>query len=85
MQIKVIAVAAWVMTGLIGVLGLNAATTIWFYMEPVVDTVPDPASYYVAVTVGLLALLLSLAVSLGATIHVTRCEAIPNAQSAQCH
>lgn len=81
MQIKIIAVAAWVLTGLIALLGLNAGRTIWFYMEPVVETVPDPASYYVAVTAGFLALLLSLTVSIGATIHAIRCNDIRNAQS----
>lgn len=82
MQIKIIAVAAWVLTGLIAILGLNAGTTIWFYMEPVVDTVPDPISYYVAATAGFLALLLSLTVSIGATIHAARCNASRNDPSA---
>lgn len=82
MQNKIIAVAAWVLTGLIAILGVNAGTTIWFYMEPVVDTVSDPVSYYVAVTAGFLALLLSLAVSIGATIHAARCNASRNDPSA---
>lgn len=82
MQIKIIAIAAWVLTGLIAILGLNAGRTIWFYMEPVVDTVPDPASYYVAVTAGFLAVLLSLAVSIGATIHAIRCNVSRSTQPA---
>lgn len=82
MQIKIIAVAAWVLTGMIVILGLNTGRTIWFYMEPMVDTVPEPVSYYIAVAAGFMALLLSLAVSIGATVHAIRCNASRNAQSA---
>ena len=71
---KIIAIVAWVLTALIVILGFNAGATIWFYMEPVVDAVPDPASYYVAVTAGFVALLLSLAVSIGLTVHSARCN-----------
>lgn len=68
-----LAIAAWVLTGLIALLGISTGQTIWFYMEPVVDSVPDPASYFVAVSAGFLALVLSLAVSVGVTVHATRC------------
>lgn len=69
-----LAIAAWVVTGLIALLGISAGATIWFYMEPVVDSVPDPASYYVAAGAGFLALFLSLAVSIGITVHSVRCK-----------
>ena len=39
------------------------------------DTVPDPASYYVAAAAGFLALFLSLVVSVGVTVHAARCNA----------
>lgn len=77
----ILAIAAWVLTGLIALLGVSAGATIWFYMEPVVDTVPDPASYFVAVCAGFLALCLSLAVSVGVTVHAARCNAGRVAQS----
>ena len=70
----ILAITAWVLTGLIALLGVSAGSTIWFYMEPVVDTVPDPASYYVAAA-GFLALFLSLVVSVGVTVHAARCTA----------
>jgi hypothetical protein len=70
----ILAISAWVLTGAIALLGVSAGSTIWFYMEPVVDTVPDPASYYVAAAAGLLALLLSLIVSVGVTVHAARCS-----------
>jgi hypothetical protein len=41
-------------------------------MEPVVDSVPDPASYFVAVGAGLMALFLSFAVSVGITVQAAR-------------
>ncbi len=74
MKIGVLVIAAWLVTGLIVLLGVSAGATIWFYMEPVVDSVPDPASYALAVGAGFLALLLSLAVSLGLTVHAARCR-----------
>jgi hypothetical protein len=75
MKMVILAVAAWVLTGVIALLGVSAGSTIWFYMEPVVDTVPDPASYYVVAAAGLLALFLSLVVSVGATVQAARCNA----------
>ncbi|MFQ4148146.1 hypothetical protein AAGW05_05530 [Arthrobacter sp. LAPM80] len=79
---KIIAIVAWVLTALIVILGFNAGATIWFYMEPVVDAVPDPASYYIAVTAGFMALLMSLAVSIGLTVHAARCNVSRSAQLA---
>ncbi len=70
----ILAIAAWVLTALIALLGISAGATIWFYMEPVVDSVPDPASYLVAVVAGFLALFLSLVVSVGVTVRVARCR-----------
>ncbi|MDJ0319920.1 hypothetical protein [Pseudarthrobacter sp. PS3-L1] len=74
MKIGVLAIAAWIVTGLIVLLGVSAGATIWFYMEPVVDSVPDPASYGMAVGAGFLALFLSLAVSLSLTVYAARCR-----------
>ena len=71
----ILAILAWILTGLIALLGVSAGATIWFYMEPVVDTVPDPASYSVAASAGFLALFLSVAVSIGLTVHAARCNA----------
>jgi hypothetical protein len=51
MKMVILAIAAWVLTGLIALLSVNAGATIWYYMEPVADTVPDPASYLAAVCV----------------------------------
>ncbi|WP_427017060.1 hypothetical protein ACQCSX_20600 [Pseudarthrobacter sp. P1] len=75
MKASLLIIAAWTTTALICVLGVSAAGAIWFYMEPVVDSVDDPASYYVAAISGMVALALSIAVSLGITIHLSRCTA----------
>ena len=75
MKMVVLAITAWVLTAVIALLGVSAGSTIWFYMEPVVDTVPDPASYYLAAAAGFLALFLSLVVSVGVTVHAARCNA----------
>lgn len=75
MKMVILAITAWVLTGVIAFLGVSAGSTIWFYMEPVVDTVPDPASYYVAAAAGFLALFMSSVVSVGVTVHAARCNA----------
>jgi hypothetical protein len=72
MKMVILAIAAWVLTDLIALLGISAGATIWFYMEPVVESVPDPASYFVAVGAGLLALFLSFAVSVDITVQAAR-------------
>ncbi|MFC9336429.1 hypothetical protein [Arthrobacter sp. NPDC057009] len=77
----ILAIAAWVLTGLIALLGISAGATIWFYMEPVVDTVPDPTSYFVAAGAGFLALFLSVVISVGITVHAARCRASRQAAS----
>jgi hypothetical protein len=79
MKLIILAIAAWVVTGLIAVLGVTAGATIWAYMEPVVDTVPKPASYFIAAAVGFLALFLSLVVSVGVTVHAAQYNASRNA------
>ncbi|GGI83503.1 hypothetical protein [Pseudarthrobacter scleromae] len=78
MKLIIVAIAAWVLTGLIAVLGVSAGATIWFYMEPVVDSVPDPASYFVAVAVGFLALFLSFMISIAITVHAAQCNSRQN-------
>lgn len=75
MKAKLLIVAAWTTTALICVLGVSAAGAIWYYMEPMVDSADDPASYYFAVISGMLALGISFATSLGITIHLTGCRA----------
>ncbi|MDP9989395.1 hypothetical protein J2S98_004585 [Arthrobacter oryzae] len=72
MKLVILVITAWVSTGLIALLGVSAGATIWFYMEPVVDSVPDPASYFVAVSAGFLALILSFSVSVGISVHAAR-------------
>lgn len=81
----IVAVARWFLTGLIAIFGVNAGATIWFYREPVVDTVPDPGSHFVAATAGFLVLLLSLGVSIGVTVHATRCNAGRRRDPSDCH
>ena len=72
MKLVGLAILSWVVTGLILVLGASAGATIWFYMEPVVDSGPDPGSYPLAGAAGFLALLLSTAVSVGITVHAAQ-------------
>ncbi|MGG5170555.1 hypothetical protein ACQR35_00035 [Pseudarthrobacter sp. J1738] len=75
MKMVILAISAWVLTGVIALLGVSAGSTFWFYMEPVIDTAPDPASYYVAAAAGFVALFLSSVVSVGVTVHAVRCNA----------
>ncbi|MBH0108993.1 hypothetical protein I6E81_02300 [Salinibacterium sp. NG22] len=70
MAMRFLLVFAWLVPAFIVVLGLNAGATIWHYMEPQMGVVPDPGTYYVAVFAGLIALLLSIAVAMGISIHV---------------
>ncbi|MET3721183.1 MULTISPECIES: hypothetical protein [unclassified Arthrobacter] len=71
--------AAWTVAALIAVLGVTAWQTICYYMEPVADTIADPGSYSLAAYSGLLALALSVAVSVGITLHAARCRHSPTA------
>jgi hypothetical protein len=68
--------SSWVVTALIAVLGVNAGATIWYYQEPVIDAVPEPASYFLAAYSGIAVLSLSFIVSVAVTVHVGRCANI---------
>ena len=81
MRMTIVAIAAWMLTGLILLLGINVVRAFWFYMEPVVDTVPVPASYTIAAVAGILALFLSLFVSVGATLQAVRGSASTTSKS----
>lgn len=74
MKSTLLIIATWAVTTSIAVFGASAAATIWFYVEPVMESVPDPASYAVSVYSGLLALALSAAVSVAISIHLVRCR-----------
>lgn len=74
MKSTLLIIATWAVTTSIAVFGVSAAATIWFYMEPVMESVPDPVSYAVSVCSGLLALVLSAAVSVAISIHLVRCS-----------
>jgi hypothetical protein len=78
----ILAISARGLTFVIAILGVSAVATIWFFMEPVVDSAPAPASYYVAAAAGFLALLLSLLVSVGATVDAARCSTSRKAEPA---
>lgn len=64
---KFMAITSWIVTVLIAILGVMAGQTIWFYQEPLIDSLPMPPSYTVAVLVGLAALVCSLTLSIVAT------------------
>lgn len=63
MKLWHLAAVSWLVTALIGVFGINAAWTIWYFQEPVVDSVARPTSYFIAVVCGLSVLVLSLLLS----------------------
>lgn len=65
---KVMAIGSWIVTVLIAALGVAVGQTIWFYQEPLIDTLPQPGSYFTAVMLGLAALAGSAFVSILATI-----------------
>lgn len=67
MKVWHLAVVSWVVTALIAVLGVTAARTIWYFQEPVVDSVAQPDSYFVAAVCGLLVLALSFLLSCALT------------------
>jgi hypothetical protein len=62
-----LAVVSWIVTALIAVLGVTAARTIWYFQEPVVDSVAQPDSYFVTAICGLLVLALSFLLSCALT------------------
>jgi len=63
-------VVAWLLPIAILVLGVNSGATIWVYMEPQMDTIPAPETYGIAFWAGVVALLLSVLVAIGISIHV---------------
>ena len=67
MKVWHLAAVSWLVTALIGVFGLNAARTIWYYQEPVVDSVAQPTNFFIAVVCGLSVLVLSLLLSCALT------------------
>lgn len=67
MKVWHLAAVSWLVTALIGVFGLNAAWTIWYFQEPVVDSIAQPGSYFIAVVCGLSVLVLSLLLSCALT------------------
>jgi hypothetical protein len=75
-QKTLLIIATWAVTVAISVLGVNAGATIWFYMEPAMGSIDEPASYSVAVYSGLVALALSIVVSIGISIHLLRCKKV---------
>lgn len=66
---KYLVVSSWVTTVLIAVLGVYAGQTIWYYQEPTIDTVSTPQSFFVAVYAGLAVLILTVAQSIGVSVH----------------
>lgn len=67
MKVWQLAVVSWIVTALIAVLGVAAARTIWYFQEPVVDSVAQPDSYFIAAICGLLVLALSFLLSCALT------------------
>ena len=67
-----LAVASWLLTALIGFFGLQAWYTIWYYQEPVIDTVSQPGSSIVAVVSGLGLFALSFLFSCAMTVFAGR-------------
>jgi hypothetical protein len=65
--------SSWAVTALPAFLGVSAGATIWYYQEPVVDSVPEPVSYFIAAYSGLAVLALSFVASTAVTVHVGRC------------
>ena len=70
MGVKLLLIAAWLVPVAILILGTNTGATIWTYMEPQMDLIPAPAAYGVAFWSGVVALLLSVVVAVGISIHI---------------
>ncbi|RJT79155.1 hypothetical protein D6T63_11075 [Arthrobacter cheniae] len=68
MKVWHLSVLSWIVTALIAVLGVTAASTIWYFQEPVVDSVAQPGSYSIAAVSGLVVLMLSFLLSCGLTV-----------------
>ncbi|TVU58750.1 hypothetical protein FQP90_20770 [Paenarthrobacter nitroguajacolicus] len=75
MKLNLMVIAAWAVTALLVLLGWATGVTLWSYMEPVVDTVDPPASYYVAAWAGVAALALSFVASICVTLYVAKSRA----------
>lgn len=86
MKVWHLAVVSWIVTVFIGVFGLNAWYTIWYYQEPVIDSVAEPDGFLVAVICGLGVLALSFLLSCALTILAGRVHTsrnYPDATSAR--
>jgi hypothetical protein len=68
MKVWHLSVMSWIITALIAVLGVAAASTIWYFQEPVIDSVAEPSSYFIAAVSGLVVLTLSFLLSCGLTV-----------------
>ena len=75
MKVWHLAVVSWIVTVLIGVFGMNAWYTIWYYQEPVIDSVAEPDAFGIAVACGLGVLALSVLLSGALSIVAARVEA----------
>ncbi|WP_343924259.1 hypothetical protein [Rhodoglobus aureus] len=76
MGTRFLLVATWLVPAVIVVLGINTGATIWYYMEQQMGLVPDPSTYYVAAVSGLVALVLSVIVAVGISIHVANFKTV---------
>ncbi|MGV8912265.1 MAG: hypothetical protein ACOH14_06555 [Rhodoglobus sp.] len=77
---RLLLIAAWLLPIAILILGVNAGATIWAYMEPQMDTIPAPNSYGIAFWSGVVALLLSVLVAVGISIHVATGRSVAQAE-----
>ncbi len=78
MKVWHLAVASWIVTVLIGVFGMNAWYTIWYYQEPVIDSVAEPDAVGIAVACGLGVLALSVLLSGALSILAARVDTPKN-------
>lgn len=67
---KIVAIISWGVTILVVALGVTVGQTLWFYIEPVMQTVDTPPSYGIAATVGIALFVFSLILSVLSTIAV---------------
>jgi len=70
MGTRLLLIAAWLVPVAILILGVNVGATIWIYQEPQMGAIPTPDSFRVALWSGVAALLLSVVVAVGISIHV---------------
>jgi Mg2+ and Co2+ transporter CorA len=74
MKVWHLAVVSWIVTVLTGVFGMNAWYTIWYYQEPVIDSVAEPDAFGIAVACGLGVLALSVLLSGALSILAARAD-----------